>query len=64
MVDWIKTALEEAQANLFVVANRAKAHAYASRREEKYEVGDEVVLATRHLRINEHLPVMWRSWMR
>ena len=30
MVDRMKTALEEAQANLFVVANRAKAYADAS----------------------------------
>ena len=53
----MKTALEEAQANLSVAANRAKAYADASRHEEKYEVGDEVVLATRHLCINEHLPI-------
>ena len=49
MVDRMRTALEEAQANLSVAANRAKAYANASRREEKYEVGDEVVLATRHV---------------
>ena len=30
MVDWMKTALEEAQANLSVAANRAKAYADAS----------------------------------
>ena len=64
MVDRMKTALEEAQANLSVAANRAKAYADASRREEKYEVGDEVVLATRHLRVNEHLPVkLRRRWI-
>ena len=49
MVDWMKTALEEAQANLSVAANRAKAYANTLQREEKYEVGDEVVLATRYL---------------
>ena len=38
MVDRMKTALEEAQANLSVAANRAKAYADASRREEKYEL--------------------------
>ena len=60
----MKTALEEAQDNLPVVTNRAKAVAYASRREEKYEVGDEVVLATRHLCINEHLLVkLMRQWI-
>ena len=64
MVDRMKTALEEAQANLSVAANQAKAYADASRREEKYEVGDEVVLATRHLRVNEHLPVkLGRRWI-
>ena len=62
MVDRMKTALEEAQANLSVAANRAKAYADASRREEKYEVGNEVVLAMRHLRVNEHLPVKLRRW--
>ena len=56
----MKTALEEAQANLAVMANRAKAHADGSGREEKYEVGNDVVLATRHLHINEHLPVKVR----
>ena len=40
----MKTALEEAQANLSIAANRAKAYADASRRKEKYEVGNEVVL--------------------
>ena len=64
MVDWMKTALEEAQANLSVAANRAKAYADASRCEEKYEIGDEVILATRHLRVNEHLPVkLRRRWI-
>ena len=62
MVGRMKTALEEAQANLSVVANRPKAYADASRRAEAFEVGDEVVLATRHLRVNEHLPVKLRRW--
>ena len=64
MVDRMETALEEAQANLSVAANWAKAYADASQREEKYEVGDEVVLATRHLRVKEHLPVkLYRWWI-
>ena len=49
MVDWMKIALEEGQTNLSVAANWAKAYADVSQREEKYEVGDEVALATRHL---------------
>ena len=62
MVDRMKTALEEAQANLSAAANRANAHADALRRDEKYKVGNEAVLATRHLRINENLPVKLRRW--
>ena len=58
----MKIALEEAQANLSVAANWAKTHADALRPEEKYEVGDEVVLGMRHLRINEHLPAKLRRW--
>ena len=64
MVDRMKIALEESQANLSVAANQAKAYANALRHEEKYEVGNEVVLATRHLCINEHLPVkLRRRWI-
>ena len=60
MVDWMKTALEEAQAKLSVVANWAKTYADASQHEEKCKVCDEMVLATRHLRVNKHLPVKLR----
>ena len=64
MVNQMKTALEEAQANLSIVANWAKAHANVSRHDEKYKVGDEVVLATRHLRVNEHILVKLRcQWI-
>ena len=64
VLDRMKIALEEAQANLSVAANWAKAHAESSRREETYEVGNEVVLATRHLHIDEHLPVkLRRRWI-
>ena len=64
MVDRMKTALEEAQANLSVAANQAKAYADASQWAETFEVGDEVVLATRHLHVNEHLPVkLRRRWI-
>ena len=64
MVDRMKTTLEEAQANLSVAANRAKAYVDASQREEKYKVDNEVVLATRHLCINKHIPVkLRRLWI-
>ena len=64
MVDQMKTALEEAQANLSIVANQMKVHADASQCEEKYKVGNNLVLAMRHLRVNEHLPVrLKRQWI-
>ena len=64
MVDRLKTALEEAQANLSVAQTRAQAYVNKSRREEKYEVGDEVVLTTRHLPVSQHLPAkLRRRWV-
>ena len=57
MVDQMKTTLEEDQVNPTIIANRVKAHANALQRAEKFDVGNEVVLKTKHLRINEHLPV-------
>ena len=52
MVDRMKTALEEAQANLTVTQSRAKSQVDYSRRDETFEVGDEVVLSTRHISVN------------
>ena len=64
MVDRMKTALEEAQANLSIAANWAKFYANALQRAETFEVGDEVVLATQHLHVNDHLPVkLKRRWI-
>ena len=57
MVDHMKTALEEAQANLSVTQHRAQNYANKSRGVEKYEVGNEVVLTTRHLPVSQHLAV-------
>ena len=48
----MKTALEEAQANLTVAQSRAKLQVDHSRRDEMFEVGDEVVLSTRNIRVN------------
>ena len=56
MVDRMKTALEEAQANLTVAQSRAKSQVDRSRRDETFEVGDEVVLSTCHISVNQHLP--------
>ena len=55
MVDRMKTALEEAQVNLTVAQNRAKSQADRLRRIETFEVGDEAVLSTRNIRVNQHL---------
>ena len=64
MVDRMKTALEEAQANLTVAQSRAKSQVDRLRRDEKFEVGDEVVLSTCHISINQHLPSkLRRRWI-
>ena len=64
MVDRMKTALEEAQANLTVAQSRAKSQVDRSRHDEKFEVGDEVVLSTCHISVNQHLPSkLWRRWI-
>ena len=52
MVDRMKTALEEAQANLTIAQSRAKLQVDRSRRDEMFEVGDEVVLSTRNICVN------------
>ena len=65
MVDRMKTTLEEAQANLSIVQHKAQTYANKSQRDEKYKVGDEVVLTTRHLPVSQHLPVkLRRHWVR
>ena len=51
MVDRMKTALEEAQINLTVAQNWAKAYADKVQRFEIFHKGDEVVLLTRNLSV-------------
>ena len=64
MVDRMKTALEEAQANLTITQSRAKSQVDRSRHDEKFEVGDEVVLSTRHISVNQYLPSkLRRHWI-
>ena len=53
MVDRMKTALEEAQINLTVAQNLAKAYANKSRLSEIFHKGDEVVLSTRNLNVKQ-----------
>ena len=64
MVDRMKTALKEAQSTLTVAQSRAKAQGNGSRRDEKFDVGDEVVLSTCNIRVNQHLPSkLRRRWI-
>ena len=64
MVARMKTALEEAQANLTIAQSRAKSQADRSRRDETFKVGDEVVLSTCNIRVNQHLPSkLHRHWI-
>ena len=61
MVDQMKTALEEAQANLTVVQSWAKSQVGCLRCDVTFEVGDEVVLSTHNISVNQHLPSkLWR----
>ena len=62
MVDWTNTALEEAQANLTIAQSRAKSQADRLRRDETFEIGNEVVLSTHNICVNQHLPskLCWR----
>ena len=59
MVDWMKTALKEAQANLTVAQSWAKSQVDRSRHHETFKVGDEVVLSMRKICMNWHL--LWRA---
>ena len=52
MIDRMKTALEEAQANLTIAQSQAKLQADRLRRDETFEVGNEVVLSTRNIRMH------------
>ena len=61
MVDLMKTALEEAQANLTGAQSQGKSQVDHSRRDEKFEVGDEVVLSTCHISRSQHLPSKLRK---
>jgi len=64
IVKRMKTALEEAQANLAHTQSRARFQANKSCREESYQVEDEVLLATRNLRIDQYLPTkLRRRWV-
>ena len=56
MVDRMKTTLEEAQANPTIAQSRAKSQVDCLRHNEMFEVGDEVVLSTCNIRVNQHLP--------
>ena len=64
MGDRMKMALEEAQTNLTVTQNRAKAYADKSQRLEIFQEGDKVVLSACNLSVNQHLPTkLRRHWI-
>ena len=64
MTDRMKTVLEEAQTNMSHAQRRASEQANKSRRDEVFAVGDEVVLSTRHLNVDPHLPMkLRRRWV-
>ena len=56
MVDRMKTALQEAQANLTIAQSQAKSQVDRSRCNETFKVGDEGVLSTCNISVNQHLP--------
>ena len=64
MTDRMKTVLEEAQTNMSHVQRCACDQANKSRRDEVFAVGDEVVLSTRHINVDLHLPSkLRRRWV-
>ena len=65
MVDRMKVALETAQQNIHKAQQQMKKAVDAKRREESFVIGDEVVLATKHLRnLEPHLPMkLRRRWV-
>ena len=64
MVDRMKTAPEEAQANLTATQSQTKSQVDRSRCDEMFEVGDEVVLSTRNICVNQHLESkLCRCWI-
>ena len=65
MVDRMKVALETARDNIHKAQERMKRAVDRSRREETFDEGDEVVLATKNLRnLDVHLPAkLRRRWV-
>ena len=64
MVDRMKTALETAKTNLTAAQTRMKEYADRSRRSETFRRGTEVLLSTRNLRVDLHLPSkLRRRWI-
>ena len=49
-LEWMKTALAEAQTNLVLAQKRMATAVNRSRRSVEYTVGDEVVLTTKHIK--------------
>ena len=56
LVDQMKTTLEGAQTNLTIAQSGAKSQVGRSRHNGMFEIGNEVVLSTNHINMNQHLP--------
>ena len=56
-----KIALEEANTNMSHAQRQASLQANKSQRDEVFAIGDEVVLSTRYLNVDQHLPAKLRQ---
>ena len=64
MADWMKEALESVKSNRTTAQIRMKEYADRSRWSETFHKGTEVLLSTRNLRVDLHLPSkLWRLWI-
>ena len=62
MVDWMKAALESVKLNLIAAQIRMKEYADRSWWSETFFRGTKVLLSTRNLRVDLHLPSKLRRW--
>ena len=62
MVDQMKAALESVKTNLTAAQIRMKEYADRSQRSETFHKGTKVLLSTRNLRVDLHLPSKLRRW--
>ena len=64
MVDRMKTALEEDQANRTIAQSQVKSQVDHLRHDKTFEIGNEVVFSTRNISVNYHLlSKLQRNWI-